>query len=288
MEKNKIRVLVAGGLNADQYINFLNKRFEVTLITNDSKIKKTDVDLILFTGGDDVNPELYGETIGKNTYSDKKRDQKEIDDYYRYKGVPMLGICRGAQFLTVMAGGKLIQDVSGHLSSHTISTGGTFGTYTITSDHHQMMYPFNLNKERYKIIAYSEYFRSDYYLDGNNNQIELSQDFLEPEIVYYTDKNLLCIQGHPEYSNCSQDTSNLCLHLIEKYLFKNKIFKNSNYDIDLVGLPENTIASSSNNYHISILNSTDENEFLIPLYKEDEDFEESEEDYIEEEKEIQF
>jgi anthranilate/para-aminobenzoate synthase component II len=222
------------------------------------------------------------------TYSDKKRDQKEIDDYYRYKGIPMLGICRGAQFLTVMSGGRLIQDVSGHQSSHTISTGGMLGTYTITSDHHQMMYPFDLSKEKYILIAYSEYFRSNYYLNGNNNEIELSQDFLEPEIVYYKNNNSLCIQGHPEYSSCSEDTTNLCLHLIEQYLFKNKIFKNSNYDIDLVGVSGNTMVSSNNNYHVSILNSTDENEFLMPLYKEDEDFEESEEDYIEEEKEIQF
>jgi putative glutamine amidotransferase len=223
MEKSKIRVIVAGGLKAPEYISFLNKRFDVELVERTSQIKKTDVDLILFTGGEDVNPEMYGEKVGKKTYIDKKRDAKEIDDYYKFKGIPMLGICRGAQLLTVMAGARLIQDVSGHQTCHSIVV-NNFGTYNMTSSHHQMMYPFDLREENYNLIAYSEYFKSGSYLNGDNEEISVTKDFLEPEIVYYKINKSLCIQGHPEWGHCEESTEKLCLDLIQEYLLKDRVF----------------------------------------------------------------
>ena len=87
-----------------------------------------------------------------------------------------------------------------------------------------MIYPFDLNEKDYELIAYSEYFQSNTYLNGDNEEIELSNNFLEPEIVYYKKTNALCIQGHPEWSHCERRTSSMCLNLIDKYL---KDFKKS-------------------------------------------------------------
>lgn len=77
--------------------------------------KLTDlVDGLLFTGGQDVNPALYGEScrpeIGVLT---PIRDVSE-SQLYRFasqRDLPMLGICRGHQFLNVMRGGTLFQDL---------------------------------------------------------------------------------------------------------------------------------------------------------------------------------
>lgn len=90
--------------------------------------------------------------------------------------------------------------------------------YNITSSHHQMLYPFDLNEKDYELIAYSEYFQSNTYLNGDNKEIELAKNFLEPEIVYYKNTNALCIQGHPEWGHCEKRTSEMCLNLIDKYL----------------------------------------------------------------------
>ncbi len=76
------------------------------------EILKTDpnsVDLVVFTGGSDVSPELYGE---ENIASscDPMRDRFEVEVYSALKPeTKKAGICRGGQFLAVMNGDKLIQ-----------------------------------------------------------------------------------------------------------------------------------------------------------------------------------
>ena len=153
-----------------------------------------------------------------------KREEKEIDTVQRFRNHSfLLGICRGSQLLTTLSGGKLIQHVEGHCRDHSMILNNKI-RYTITSSHHQMLYPFDLKEKDYELVAYSEYFQSNTYLNGNNEEIELSKDFLEPEIVYYKNTNALCIQGHPEWSHCEKRTSSMGLNLIDKYL---KEFKNS-------------------------------------------------------------
>ena len=219
-EKIKIVLLIANDTEPNEDIKYLSTDFDITLMKH-SEIGTKTPDLILFTGGEDVNPDMYGEKEGKYTSVNKKRDEKESNIYWNYPKVPKLGICRGSQFLTVMSGGKLIQHVENHGRDHTIQVENK-GRYNMTSTHHQMMYPFKMNKNEYELIGYSEFFRSKTYLNGNNEEIETTKDFLEAEIVYYPNTNSLCIQGHPEYSHCEQRTKDMCLNLIHKYLFSKK------------------------------------------------------------------
>ena len=77
-----------------------------------------------------------------------------------------------------MSGGKLIQHVTGHNTTHNIEFVSHFRNLElpITSSHHQMMFPYNMNSENYKIIAQSSYFKSNTYLDGNDKEIELPKE----------------------------------------------------------------------------------------------------------------
>jgi putative glutamine amidotransferase len=72
------------------------------------------VDGLLLTGGDDVDPALYGEAPHP-TYdvSEPGRDAFEIDLVRRALAadLPILAICRGLQVLNVALGGTLIQDI---------------------------------------------------------------------------------------------------------------------------------------------------------------------------------
>ena len=219
-ENPKLNIVIANGSSSLDYVEFLNKKYEVHVYDSKS-ISNEDykkIDLVLFTGGEDVSPYKYGENVGKYTSFNESRDTLEIDVFNKFYGkCLMLGICRGSQLLTVLSNGHLIQHVEGHCKDHSISL-YTGEDYNMTSSHHQMLYPFNLNKESYTILAHSKYFQSTTYLNGSNEEIELSDDFLEPEIVYYKNTNSLCIQGHPEYSHCDRRTSEVCLSLIDSYL----------------------------------------------------------------------
>lgn len=75
----------------------------------------SDLDGVVFQGGTDVAPESYGEVPRCQEWSgDRVRDIYELSiaASCERRGIPMLGICRGAQLLAVHAGGNLYQDIS--------------------------------------------------------------------------------------------------------------------------------------------------------------------------------
>jgi putative glutamine amidotransferase len=71
-------------------------------------------DGVLFSGGGDVEPRLYGEQphprLGEVEH---ERDRFELALYRaaRARGLPILGICRGIQLINVAEGGTLHQDL---------------------------------------------------------------------------------------------------------------------------------------------------------------------------------
>ena len=96
-------------LGSGSFVDYFKKFGEVT--TDWKNVHWDDVELVVFTGGADVDPSLYRETMEVRTHSDLARDlfEKMFYKACRTYVVPMVGICRGAQFLTVMNGGKLKQ-----------------------------------------------------------------------------------------------------------------------------------------------------------------------------------
>ena len=72
------------------------------------------VDMLIFCGGEDVEPARYGETnhVKLGTVN-LRRDAWEfaVADEAIRRRMPLLGICRGCQFLNVRFGGTLWQDV---------------------------------------------------------------------------------------------------------------------------------------------------------------------------------
>lgn len=72
---------------------------------------------ILFTGGEDVNPRLYNQPeflmYCDPEGIDEKRDEFEwkVIQHTEEKQIPVLGICRGLQFINVFFGGTLVPDI---------------------------------------------------------------------------------------------------------------------------------------------------------------------------------
>lgn len=173
-----------------------------------------DADLVQFTGGEDVWPALYGEGTHHTTYSNPRRDIVE-SGYYQTAlllGKPMAGICRGGQFLNVMNGGKLWQNVNGHALHGThvayeIATNGdVINEVQVTSTHHQMIKP--TNKALILVVA-NEATRKESYKES------IPADGVDVESCFYNDSKSLCFQPHPEYLK-HKGCTDLYFHLLKR------------------------------------------------------------------------
>lgn len=183
-------------------------------------IKKADI--VMFTGGEDVDPSLYGAEKHYTTHSNLERDLYEKSEFEKIKPNQLVvGVCRGSQYLCIMNGGKLVQHVEGHamFGTHSIIN-EEYLEYEITSTHHQMQYPYNLNDNDYDILYWSTDRRSDVYCGDGINEDEMFEE-VEPEIVLYHKDNMpkcLAIQGHPEYMRKDAPVVKMLNTLINKLL----------------------------------------------------------------------
>lgn len=161
-----------------------------------------EADIIVFSGGADINPALYGCEKHSSTYYSEQRDALEVACFNKLNSNQIvIGICRGAQLVTALNGGKLIQNVSGHCSGPHFITNGDI-KFKIESIHHQMMYPFDMPKSDYEVLFWSSKKRSSKY-EGDG----ISEPSCEPEVILYHKKGkptCLAIQGHPEMMNSCQ------------------------------------------------------------------------------------
>jgi gamma-glutamyl-gamma-aminobutyrate hydrolase PuuD len=165
--------------------------------------------VFLFRGGQDIHPSLYGEKRIPENGSDilvSNRDAFEFKAFHFAKkmGIPMLGICRGSQFLCAMSGGKLVQHVEGHACGEHPILAIDGKKYQATSTHHQMMFPWTV---KHTLIAWATPKRSHSYI---LNPKDIREEIIaEPEIG---------IQGHPEYLTQSNPFTKYCNNLVKDYL----------------------------------------------------------------------
>lgn len=171
-----------------------------------------DADLVQFTGGEDVTPAYYGALPHPTTYCNPTRDafEKAIFERCISGGVPMVGICRGGQFLNVMSGGAMWQDVDNHAihGTHMLFDLDTGEVVDVSSTHHQMMKP---SSEGNIIATASESYRREnvYSIDGGFDD--------DVEVVYYPNTQCLCFQPHPEYPSF-ESCQDYYFDLIERVL----------------------------------------------------------------------
>ena len=71
------------------------------------------LDGFIIGGGDDISPELYQGMPTLSVRIDQERDMMELDAlaYAVPRGIPVLGVCRGAQMINVFFGGNLHQNI---------------------------------------------------------------------------------------------------------------------------------------------------------------------------------
>ena len=83
-----------------------------------------DLDGLIIGGGNDIDPAIYGGDVSSGGTVDPVRDEFELAalSFADLNAIPVLGICRGAQLITVHAGGSLVGDLKAR-RVHTSNSG---------------------------------------------------------------------------------------------------------------------------------------------------------------------
>jgi gamma-glutamyl-gamma-aminobutyrate hydrolase PuuD len=217
VKKTKLGVMSQGPTTLGYPFNKLFS-FTVPILTYED-LEKERPDAVILWGGEDISPSLYGQEVS-HQFCDadnlpSKRDLvewKTMQECARLQ-IPIIGICRGAQILCAFDGGKLAQDVAGHLSGHPITTidGEVFHA---PANHHQMLLP----REEARLLAWASQRRAEFYIGEENTIHNLPMGFKEPEAVYFPDLNSIGFQYHPEWDKETSKCVNWTFSAIEEYV----------------------------------------------------------------------
>jgi len=206
---NKKQALVLG---YHGYAQAIIPEYQVRMVSSNmrpkhlSTITSSKPDAILFTGGEDLTPSLYGELDIASYGHGVMRDSWELE-WYRWalvNKVPMVGICRGMQLFTALTGGKLIQHVTGHSSGiHRAVIVEDGREVMVNSIHHQMCVP---KEGTYELLAYapglsSKYTASSKVKDEFEKHFKFKSGadvYKEPEALWFPEIRALGVQFHPE------------------------------------------------------------------------------------------
>lgn len=179
------------------------------------------LDGLLLAGGGDVRPSLYGEeTLPACGEPDDHRDAFELLVIREAleMGMPIFGICRGIQVLTVAMGGTLYQDIESQLgieklrhsqeppygeAVHTVrfEKGGLFARVTGVEE-------MRTNSMHHQCVK----------LPGDRLIVEgVSDDGVVEAVRARDNDSIFAVQFHPEYlSDHCEQAARLFAHLVAK------------------------------------------------------------------------
>ncbi len=130
----------------NRYMNALAQSCTIPLVVplaSSSAIQEAllpNFDGFLLSGGQDIDPRRYGESVTGAHLSEfcSQREETEhlILDFAKRYDVPVLGICRGMQAMNVSCGGTLYQDIDAELSKTTSANAFVCDTCPHYAEHH--------------------------------------------------------------------------------------------------------------------------------------------------------
>lgn len=174
----------------------------------------TREDTLVVWGGEDISPALYNRKVSQWTGANAWLSQRDrIESYMMDKainlGIPIIGVCRGAQMLCAKAGGYLIQHVNNHCDSHKVVT-DLGEKLKVNSLHHQMMV---VDKTEHDMIAWCPTPLSDVYYDEDNT-VDIK---IEPELVFFNQIKGMAVQWHPEMMDDHHATNQWFFNKLKEY-----------------------------------------------------------------------
>ena len=200
-DPGKIKVFIEQPLASEKDM-FSQYGYKVTNVIDEA-------DLLVWTGGGDINPALYNERPLQYTHFYQARDERELRMWRNAGNKFKAGICRGGQLLNVLNGGRLWQHVTNHGRQHPIEDMFTGKKLMTSSLHHQAFRPAEdavvvattrqsgakfSEKESWKMpVLKAEEPRT------HKEKLYHEETGTDYEVLWYPKTRSLCFQGHPEF-----------------------------------------------------------------------------------------
>jgi len=199
-------------------VSYGNPFLSFARVTNRIRVlmkEKERVLAVLFTGGEDVSPPLYGGVNDRLSVTSSRRDdlEKKIFLYCKKNGIKMIGICRGIQFLNVMSGGKMCQHVESHAGiEHSILYPALKERHFVNSLHHQMVkLPENAIP-----VALAKPELCDWCFDENGKMSDPPSEEIEAAI--FPKDNAIGVQFHPEMMGSGERGRIFFINMMKDFL----------------------------------------------------------------------
>jgi len=163
----------------------------------------TGMDGLLFTGGHDVDPSLYGQArMEQCGVSIHERDEMEKKLFQLALAVdlPMLGICRGIQLFNVLLGGTLYQDLPSQLDSelkHVQKPPYATPTHDVDVERKSSLFRM-VGKSRLAVNSY--HHQAIDILAPGCKVMAIAKDGVIEAIEHPAYHYLMAVQWHPEFS----------------------------------------------------------------------------------------
>jgi hypothetical protein len=184
--------------------------------------KIEDAGIVVWTGGADIHPSIYNEKPLPQCYFDLERDQMESEVFKALPktGGPLkVGICRGAQLLNALSGGKLWQHIEGHPQLHDVMDIATGELIQVSSLHHQEMVPPDGARVWARAAEATEKIGMFDGLKKMEYKAKREGKYEDVEAIYIPQTESFCFQPHPEIGPTT------CTEYFFKLVHRSLLFK---------------------------------------------------------------
>lgn len=186
---------------SEDYTNAITKAGGVPVLLIPGEDFPEFIDGLLFSGGGDINPLLFGEEpIWENGEISPLRDSYELAlcKEALARDIPLLGICRGMQIMNIAAGGGIYQDIAvqtGTTLKHSQQAPRPCGTHSVIPAEGSLL---SRLWQAEKIIVNSVHHQAVSTLGNGMRAAAQSPDGLTEAIEGAEKSFVLGVQWHPE------------------------------------------------------------------------------------------
>jgi putative glutamine amidotransferase len=189
---------------SDNYVKWMED--ENVIIIDAYTIKNTDsilalADGIILTGGEDINPLQYNDTINLAVCGDinYQRDtlERKLFDFALKNKIPLIGVCRGMQMMNVASGGSLYGDIPTEIGTTVIHrNNGEVMHEIVLCDTSSLIFPAGTDT----IMVNSWHHQGLKIMPNHLRVIARSFDGLPEAVVMDKSEHpfMIAVQFHPE------------------------------------------------------------------------------------------